>query len=78
MNLIVAASSTPVNNDRRSLSVEESSLNTIDIYLMRTSYNSGSTIEYLALKYNLPQNSIVDVINGTIFSDKPGCIQDVV
>lgn len=49
-----------------------SNLSTIDVFLIRTGYSFGASIEALQIQFRLSRQTVVEIINGKMFPNLPG------
>lgn len=47
-------------------------LSTIDVFLIRTGYSFGASIEALQIQFRLSRQTVVEIINGKMFPNLPG------
>lgn len=66
-----------VSQDSRSLTDEESKLNGMDVFIIRSSYKNGKSINDILINFNLNYNSICDIIEGRIFTSRGGPISKI-
>lgn len=71
---LITSNSSTEKNDVREMTMAEKSLAGLEVFYIRNAFKNGRSVQELSIRYNIPEESVVDVVRGNIHSRVPGPI----